>query len=244
MKKHFTLIELLVVIAIIAILAAMLLPALSAARERARAANCMSNLKTCMLYMTMYADEQANGAMIVLNNMGGQNHLETWSGMLNQSGYYPPTSGGQKLGTVLCPSAEPSAQNNNNYQAWTYGRFSEYAKIKGGFYDSVNRVQGYRVTQAGNPSSFFILADSVAPKDTNVYLKKGWQYFAVGYRDDRMAIHLRHGKNANIGYADGHVESKTGLGIAIDIIEMFIDGQEPTGILMANSDLTTQTYTP
>ena len=60
----FTLIELLVVIAIIAILAAILLPVLSAAQERARIATCLSNKKQMAMGWVMYVNDQANGELM------------------------------------------------------------------------------------------------------------------------------------------------------------------------------------
>src|SRR6185503_13696795 len=56
-RTAFTLVELLVVIAVIAVLASLLLPALAKAKKRARAAQCLSNLKQLGIGMRIYADE-------------------------------------------------------------------------------------------------------------------------------------------------------------------------------------------
>ena len=76
-KNGFTLIELLVVVAIIAVLVSILLPALSEARDRAKSAVCLSNLKQGLIASTYYANDN-NECVILFGHETARLHGYAW----------------------------------------------------------------------------------------------------------------------------------------------------------------------
>jgi len=116
----FTLIELLVVIAVIAILAALLLPALSNSKEKAKIPACLNNLKQIYTAMAVYSDEHEDELLPAeIHPASGGPYQESWPAILANGGYVPAhqtgyyTSVEEGRSVFRCPSGLPQVYSSN-----------------------------------------------------------------------------------------------------------------------------------
>jgi len=221
-RNRFTLIELLVVIAIIAILAAMLMPALQQARERGRAARCVSNMKQQGMAFQLYAQAFDDCVIRYMNNWVRYNsawYSALWAAYMAQENL-------TKKEVFLCDSLPSTGHSvftqddgfksrpNTNFRFIGYG-FSYYCAgsgtvRRGKSNGNVTAYTNMKYADIPQASKMIFVTDSYAYYEG----KYKCGHYRITYMEsdvtgaDRPSIgnpDPRHGGRVNVLYGDGHV---------------------------------------
>ena len=209
----FTLIELLVVIAIIAILASILMPSLSSARERSKASSCMNNVKTLATACLQYADD-FNSCMSRVGGINGFNNGKAWIGKcgkwssldLNEEGLVTPYFG-NNIKAKSCPSVDGDIINKKS------GLFHGGGLGLNLNFGSTGMWPIVKLVQIKAPASKIMISDVMGTyQQSNVclgYKLTPYGNYQTGYNGTRGTgtadSCFRHNGRANVAYVDGHV---------------------------------------
>jgi prepilin-type N-terminal cleavage/methylation domain-containing protein len=172
-RRAFTLIELLVVIAIIAILAAMLLPALSSAKERAMRVRCASNLHQIGVGITLYASEN-NDSLPQRSWPSGQNPWQTYEACRVAIGTSTITRGPYNLGLLFFTKAIPNPEvfycpsGSKLSKTWTYPYYATPPNV-------------YPSTPAGSSDDNVRSGYNYYPQVRDLELVQGYQVPVLAY---------------------------------------------------------------
>ena len=208
-RAGFTLIELLVVIAIIAVLAALLVPAMKEAMERARTLHCLNNLRQLGVAAHLYAQDHEDiilECLLTYFDDKGRKIEESWHWRMWQGDYLEKPKDGDPT-MLVCPAFKPFVWHSH---ACTYG-------MRSGWHSPHN------VAELEKPVDYLLFADSLSYWQcfgnfvpTQTYRIYSFEYAGPGLHP---RVHVRHLGRTNINFADGHVAS-----IAPEELEPFAPG--------------------